>query len=142
MIQPYACQPTYDAFILYLLVIVGLHADKRANTSARLPHRLPAFVMGGLLLVGLLHAFGNLCLHNDVVCPKVADCSVDDAGSRIQKSGDDALYFSTVTMTTLGYGDCYPGGRESRYVVIWQLGNSVLLVVLLLPLVMSRFATF
>jgi hypothetical protein len=111
-----------DAFILYLLVIVGLHADKRVNTSARLPHRLPAFVMGGLLFAGLLHAFGNLYRNSDVVCPKGAECSIDHAGSHIQKPSD-ALYFSAVTMTTLGYGDFYPGCPESRHIVIWQLGN-------------------
>jgi Ion channel len=129
-----------DSFILFLLVIIGLYADRRANTFARLPHKLPAIAMGGLLLVGSLHAYGNLYMHNDIVCAEAADCSVDRAGSHIRQPGD-ALYFSVVTMFTLG-ADFYPRGAEARYIVIWQLGSSVLLVVLLLPLVMSRVATF
>jgi hypothetical protein len=51
-----------DAFILYLMLIVGLHSDGRANTYASMPHRLPALLIGALLFAGLLCSFGNMCI--------------------------------------------------------------------------------
>jgi hypothetical protein len=130
-----------DIYIISLLIIVGLHADRRASLRESLPYRFPAFVIGAFLFIGLLHAFGNLYLHSEVQCPANANCSMDKIRPHIENPGD-ALYFSIVTMSTLGYGDFYPGGPEARHIVIWQLANSVLLIVLLLPLVVSRFATF
>jgi Ion channel len=129
-----------DVYLLYLIAIVGLHADKCANTYDQLPHRIPALMMISLLFIGMLHAFGNLYLNSDVVCPSRAECTSN--GTSHIMHADDALYFSAVTMATVGYGDFYPGDRATRRIVIWQLGNSVTLVILLFPLVMSRFATF
>lgn len=131
-----------DVFILYLLIIVGLHADRRANTYKQLPHRLPALFMCGLLFVGLLHAFGNLYQNENIHCPPASECRIGQNQTPCGISCSDALYFSTITMTTVGYGDFYPADSGGRKIVIWQLANSVMLVVLLLPLVVSRFASF
>lgn len=128
--------------ILILIVLVGLRADGVKNTERALPHRLPALLMGFFLFVGLLHCFGNIYNKSEGICPGGAECQgADKSKPGIQKPAD-ALYFSCVTMTTLGYGDFSAGGKNARWWVIWQLFDAVLLVVLFLPLVMSRIAAF
>lgn len=128
--------------IVTLLLIVGLHSDGRMNTQRCMPHRVPALLFGVLLLVGLIHAFGNMYLHDGGVCPggqKPWDrtnclCTVNKA--------DTALYFSCVTMTTVGYGDYTPYTIRSRWLVIWESGCGVLLVLFFLPIVMSRMSSY
>lgn len=131
-----------NAEILILIVLVGLRADGVKNTENCLPHRLPALLMGFFLFVGLLHCFGNIYAKSGGICPGGSECqAVDRSKPGIQEPAD-ALYFSCVTMTTLGYGDFSAGGGNARWWVMWQLFDAVLLVVLFLPLVMSRIAAF
>lgn len=54
----------------------------------------------------------------------------------------DALYYSIVTMTTLGYGDMTPSGASGRLLVMWQLGTGTLLLVGIFPLVVARVSDF
>lgn len=54
----------------------------------------------------------------------------------------EALYFSLVTMITLGYGDYIPVSAVTRMLVIWQLATGGLLVIGIFPLIISRAADF
>jgi hypothetical protein len=51
----------------------------------------------------------------------------------------DALYFSTVTITTVGYGDFAPRGN-AEWLVIWELGSGAMLLLMILPALASRLA--
>jgi voltage-gated potassium channel len=55
-------------------------------------------------------------------------------------SATDALYFSFVTMTTLGYGDYVPGTTLGRWLVMCELSTTILFVLFLLPALMSVFS--
>jgi hypothetical protein len=131
-----------NAEILFLIVLVGLRADGVTNTKNLLPHRLPALLMGFLLFVGLLHSFANIYAKSGGICPGGSECQAADRSKPGIEEPANALYFSCVTMTTLGYGDFSPGEGSARWWVMWQLFDAVLLVVLFLPLVMSRIAAF
>jgi hypothetical protein len=52
-----------------------------------------------------------------------------------------ALYFSTVTMLTVGFGDFVPATDASRGIVLLQLASVALLVLLLVPALISAFST-
>jgi hypothetical protein len=131
-----------DVIILGLLLVVTLHSDKRTNKSAELPHRLPALFIGALLFVGLIHSFANMYVRSQGICPGGRLCAHFDPTEPTFEKPGDALYFSCVTMTTVGYGDFAAGTPLARYLVIWQLANTVFLMVVFLPLVLSRIADF
>lgn len=54
----------------------------------------------------------------------------------------EALYFSLVTMITLGYGDFVPATTDTRLLVMWQLATGGLLVIGVFPLIVARVADF
>jgi len=54
----------------------------------------------------------------------------------------DAVYFSMVTLATLGYGDFVPATAQARTLVIWELGTGLLLLVGTFSLLISRLADF
>ncbi|GMR16622.1 MAG: hypothetical protein BMS9Abin31_0977 [Gammaproteobacteria bacterium] len=60
----------------------------------------------------------------------------------IMRNQIDALYFSLVTMITLGYGDFLPVSTVARMLVMWQLATGGLLVIGIFPLIISRAADF
>lgn len=54
----------------------------------------------------------------------------------------EALYFSLVTMITLGYGDFVPATTYTRLLVMWQLATGGLLVIGVFPLIVARVSDF
>jgi hypothetical protein len=54
----------------------------------------------------------------------------------------DALYYSAVTLGTLGYGDYVPLTHLTRQLVLWQLITAVLFLLGAFPLLVSRLAAF
>jgi Ion channel len=133
-----------DVFAVILLVIVGLHADRMLFLDNALPHRLPALLITVFLLVGLVHAFGNMYLASGGIRPGGTQCIATPDASKAPtfKTSADAVYFSAVTLTTLGYGDFRAETSTARLLVVWQLASGLLLLILVVPLVVSRFAAF
>jgi len=52
----------------------------------------------------------------------------------------DAVYFSAVTITTVGYGDFVPGRPAARLLVLWEIATGVFLIAGAFPLIVSRLA--
>jgi len=52
----------------------------------------------------------------------------------------DALYFSTVTFFTLGYGDYLPTTTGARLLVCWELSCAAMLLIAFIPLMVSKIA--
>lgn len=94
------------------------------------------------MFAGLVHLFGNMYIADGGICPGGKDCHVTALPTQHFNTPIDALYFSTVTMTTVGYGDYTAESNGARWLVIWELISGVLLVLLFLPLVMSRIASY
>ena len=55
-------------------------------------------------------------------------------------SGTSALYYSVVTMATLGYGEFYPADDPSRAIVMVQLMTGVLFFVGIVPILAANLA--
>lgn len=51
-----------------------------------------------------------------------------------------AIYFSFVTMLTVGYGDLVPLDRRSRAIVLLELLSAFLFLLIVIPALVSRFA--
>jgi hypothetical protein len=54
----------------------------------------------------------------------------------------DALYFSAVTFTTLGYGDFAPASSRARLLVLWELATGMLTLLGVFPLIVGRISDF
>jgi hypothetical protein len=54
----------------------------------------------------------------------------------------DALYFSAVTLTTLGFGDFIPTSSRARLLVLWELGTAMLMLLGVFPLIVGRISDF
>lgn len=97
-----------------------------------LPNRLPALVAVPLIFGALVLAFAALYLLSQ-------DISSDKLGA----VGTDfvrAIYFSLVTMTTLGFGDFAPQQNIGRIIVIAQLLSDLIFILMAFPILASRLA--
>jgi voltage-gated potassium channel Kch len=81
----------------------------------------------------LIFGFAILYLY----CGCIRTGTLDAALSR----GADALYYSVVTMTTLGYGDFVPSSVGGRMLVVGQLATTITFLLFLVPALISVFAS-
>lgn len=114
----------------------------------------PSKVWAGFLILLLLFAsisgFANLYLESEEIVyigPTVSSLAAGDeitfsTSPSVMETKIEALYFSLVTMITLGYGDFIPVTTEARLLVMWQLVTSGLLAIGIFPLFIARAADF
>ena len=136
------------------LVLALIEVVKRADGSSKrlvLPHHRTSILLQLVLqMAAIVIAFGALYIQTEGVVHVVADVTPGtDKEDKAQNNRRevlvnpvDACYFSLVTFTTLGYGDYVPATRLARGVVMWQLGSAFLLLLVALPLLVSRLAMF
>lgn len=128
-----------------------------------LPSRSWSLVQVFLLLVIVVVGFANMYYRMDYAvvrtsaqfctsaqppkdkkieeCAKQADPRFDTPPQPLSDKWD-AIYFSMVTLTTLGYGDFAPARPLARALVVWELLTGMLLLVGIFPLLIARLSTF
>jgi hypothetical protein len=144
-----------DVYVVGLLLVVAIRSDGFASVDKLLPHRLFGLLLFLLLPVALIPSFADLYISRGDVCQAgsqhcLTACSPSQETAEATTKASDcqratrinALYFSFVTMTTLGYGDFVPGSEGTRGIVMWQLVSGVLLFILAFPMVISRMAVW
>jgi Ion channel len=125
------------AFVdIYTVLLIWTAAGIGSNPRDKerwpgLPSREVALFVVLLMFAGLITAFGHIYAAHGNVMGKNGALSCPS----------DALYFSFVTITTLGYGDYAPTGN-ARYWVMLQLVSMVLFVLMAFPVLASRLADF
>jgi hypothetical protein len=126
----------YAAFIFYLGILIACCAIKSRHNKEifPLPDRTWALLLILLMLSGNISNFGNLYIQSKEVKEQVAK------EKPLLEEASDAIYFSTVTITTLGYGDFVPVGSKARRYVVLQLVSGVLLLLFIFPIVASRLS--
>ncbi len=133
-------------YIAVLLIMVAFRSDGHVRVSDFLPNRLSGLFLLVLFFFALVSSFGEMYLRGDGICQSgYPDCHVTYSAEKdlvVLKTPVDALYFSSVTMMTLGYGDYVPVTPSARKLVIWQLVSGALLLILGFPLLISRMAVF
>ena len=102
-------------------------------TNAVLPSKREGLVIFGLLLPTLIFGFANLYIelpggvkHGDLYLTGFYD----------------GVYFSCITIATVGYGDFVPVSHAAKAFVLWELGSGILLVVGGFGLLISRLANY
>ena len=92
--------------------LMGLFFWRAAQpASDSVPPEMTDFIMIGLYIAAAILAFGVL-FH---------EFGVRDAASHSRsRSLVDCIYFSTITWTTVGYGDFVPDSRVSRLIAAYE----------------------
>jgi hypothetical protein len=128
-----------DLYVLFLLICTSIASSTGAEAKAQqtmaidhLPSRPGALTILFLYLAAFVAAFAALYLDSNDVARNF-DNKIEPLSSVGQ-----ALYFSAVTMTTLGYGDFQPTGGCARLIVIFQLISGFLVLIAAIPLLIGR----
>ena len=95
------------------------------KVSGSLPRRDAAVIQFPLYLVSL--ALSAACLY-------VTSGTISASG------GLNSIYFSVVTIATVGYGDIHPLTDFGKVVAIVEIASGVLLLVCALPILVGRLA--
>jgi hypothetical protein len=97
-----------------------------------LPTRMAALILLPILLGALIIAFGGLYLSTN---GGVVD---NQTPAQPLVTRLDAVYFSFVTITTLGYGDFHAVSAVSKWAVMGEVTSGLTMLAGALPLLISR----
>jgi Ion channel len=123
----------YVALMFWSVAQMSAHrkngkADPQAETWPGSPRRDAAVLVLALLLGAATTGFAALYTQSGWIV----------AGSLASQR--DALYFSTVTVATVGYGDFHPLTDAAKTVVIAQIATGILFLAAAIPVLASRIS--
>lgn len=126
-----------DFYLALILILSAYRSDKSDVVCPPwiknfFPSRIIGLLMVVLLVGTLIVSFAGLYYNYRE--------SIYFHGSI--ETWSDAMYFSFVTFTTLGYGEIYPILPETKKLVMWQLASGMLLLFGVFPLLISRISSF
>ncbi len=122
-----------DAYVFTVLLIAVRRSDEKWDCAENmLPTRTAGIFVVSFLLIAIITSFAGMYLYTNSV----------GSGVLCLTSELDALYFSFVTITTLGYGDYLPITNTGKLLVMFELGSGLLLLFGIFPLLISRLSTF
>jgi ion channel len=125
-----------DLYLFLVLLFAAIRSDAKPDgicvSSKCLKQIFPSKTAGvfiiAFLLTALISGFAGLYLNTTL--------------SQALESPLDALYFCSVTMMTVGFGDYVPLGEGAKLLVMGQLVSGMLLLFGVFPLLISRLSTF
>lgn len=126
-----------DAYLIFVLYEGATRVDLDKSDAERpgclkFPNLRFSLVQLGFLLVTVVTGFASMYIDSGEVTH----------GQLALTKQSDAIYFSFVTLTTLGYGEFVPQGPYARNLVVWQLATGSLLLLGVFPLVLSRVSGY
>ncbi len=123
-----------DVYAFAVIFIAAKRSDgKWPCTENILPTRTGGVFVAFSLLLAIIFGFGGMYLNTCSIGAEIGCCLTKPL---------DALYFSSVTITTLGYGDYSPIHSTGKWLVIAELGSGLLLLFCIFPLLISRLSKF
>jgi hypothetical protein len=132
-----------DLFLICIFVECAMRSTEHNSWKQvwmPLPHRVWALLLLFFLIVTVVVSFAALFLASQEVRHLLRDVQElnQEKFSDVLNNPHEALYFSMVTITTLGYGDFAPAGMIARWIIVWELATGLLTLVLAFPLVSTR----
>jgi hypothetical protein len=125
-----------DIYLVLILFEAAQRLDKKLATSQaaflEFPTLKASLVQTLFVLITVVCGFATMYIQSGEVANNVGGL----------KDKVDALYYSMVTITTLGYGDFAPTGIHARLLVVWQLFTGFLFLLCILPLVVARLSAY
>ncbi|MFV1985461.1 MAG: ion channel [Thiohalomonadales bacterium] len=115
------------------------------------PTKSWAMVLILFIVITTICGFANMYIDSKEIVyvgPNVEAATVNSEAKvytpspAIMKNKAEAIYFSLVTMITLGYGDFLPTSTNTRLLVIWQLATGGLFIMAIFPLIITRITDF
>ena len=157
-----------NSYLVSILIEASLRAEQerkfvggvpqpKAPRFMEFPARVWTLLQVQFLLVVAIFGFANMYIKDggiryqgtpavveqpDPQADQKADVSSASAGAGPLLNRIDALYYSAVTLSTVGYGDFAPTSSAARLLVIWQLGTAMLMLLGVFPLIVGRISDF
>jgi hypothetical protein len=125
-----------------------MHAEPASTERASAERMVAAvFAFAGMYrqqTCGIVHTIAETTsIHGTKSDPALtapdATCILNERVEPL-RSRLDAVYFSGVTITTVGYGDFVPGRPAARLLVLWEIATGIFLIAGAFPLVVSRLS--
>jgi len=128
-----------DLYMFAVIFTAAVRADKKKETYQcgwvadwLFPSRRAGVITIPLMVFALVLSFAGLYWG----LPGEGNFTYDFS-SRM-----DSLYFSLVTLTTVGYGDFAPLSESARELVIYEISSGFLVLIGAFPLLISRVSEF
>ena len=143
-----------DGYLIMVLVVAVMRSEihNEFHSDGFLPTKTGALVTFAVCAIVFVISFANIYIKisssskiNRTGSQTVVNTqfqSVDTSSSTIFISRKQALYFSVVTATTVGYGDYIPISNWAKFYVIFEISSSFLLFFAAFPLLISRVSNF
>jgi len=154
-----------NLYLVSVLVEASLRAQQERKFLGGVPQPKPPRFMEfpaqgwtllqvQFLMVVAIFGFANMYIKSGDIryqgpptIVEQADHKADGSSSSSAAPGPlvnriDALYYSAVTLSTVGYGDFAPASKAARPLVVWQLGTAMLMLLGVFPLIVGRISDF
>ncbi|MCG3267156.1 ion channel [Yoonia sp. I 8.24] len=120
----------FNAYLMASIIEMSIRSRKRVTEPIflSLPNREYCFAICLFCITLMILAYAEIYLISAGI-----KCS-----EATMQGWIDAIYFSTVTMTTLGYGDCLPITDTAKITIITQLFSGLIGIAAALSAVVSR----
>jgi hypothetical protein len=123
-----------NVFLAVLLIAMSVRRSLREHWLIEFAHRFYFILIFFFLLAGLIVSFGRMYIDSGCVYR-----TADNPPKYALEEPNEAIYFSTVTIMTVGYGDFAPRGN-AEMLVVWEMASGAMVLLIILPVLASRLA--
>jgi voltage-gated potassium channel Kch len=133
-----------DAYLLIALLIAAIRSDEKnwlkSYREKILPTRTVGLLVVTLLVITVILGYANI--YFEIGMSEIKSETIPVKFNHVMNNRTDALYFSLVTIVTLGYGDFTPVDKYVKWIVMSEIISAGILFFGAFPLLISRLSDF